>query len=82
MKRVYRTSGVCAGAIEIDIEDGIIRGVRFVGGCDGNLKGISILVENMRAEEAIKHLKGITCGRKSTSCPDQLALALETMIGE
>ena len=82
MKRVYRTIGVCAGAIEIDIEDGIIRGVRFVGGCDGNLKGISILVENMRAEEAIKHLKGITCGRKSTSCPDQLALALETMIGE
>ena len=82
MKRVYRTSGVCAGAIEIDIEDGIIRGVRFAGGCDGNLKGISILVENMRAEEAIKRLKGITCGRKSTSCPDQLALALETMIGE
>ena len=82
MKKVYRTSGTCAAAIEIDIEDGVINGVNFVGGCDGNLKGISSLVKNMRAEEAITRLKGITCGRKSTSCPDQLALALEAILGE
>ena len=77
MKKVYRTNGTCSVAIELDLEDEIIRGVKFIGGCDGNLKGISRLVENMRAEDAVKLLKGITCGRRSTSCPDQLALALE-----
>ena len=79
MKKVYRTSGTCSAAIEIDLDEGIIKDVKFIGGCDGNLKGISKLVENMSAEDAIRRLKGITCGRRSTSCPDQLALALEAI---
>ena len=76
----YKTSGVCSSLIDIEVEDGIIQSVKFTGGCNGNLQGISSLVTGMTAEDAIKKLKGIRCGMKSTSCPDQLAKALESMI--
>lgn len=76
----YRTQGVCSSEIDIEIKDGVIDSVRFTGGCSGNLQGISALVKGMTPEEAISRLKGIRCGFKSTSCPDQLARALESMI--
>ena len=82
MKKIFGTSGVCANAIDIEVENGIIKNVRFDGGCDGNLKGMSRLVTGMEVNDAIDRLKGITCGRKSTSCPDQLAKALEQMAQE
>jgi len=75
----YKPQGVCSSAIDIEVKDGVIESVKFTGGCNGNLQGISALVEGMNAEEAIKRLKGIRCGFKSTSCPDQLAQALESM---
>lgn len=75
----YQPKGVCSSAIDIDVEDGIIRSVSFTGGCSGNLQGISSLVKGMNIEEAISRLKGIRCGFKSTSCPDQLAQALESI---
>lgn len=75
----YKTSGTCSSAIDIEIKDGIIDSVSFTGGCNGNLQGISRLVEGMKPEDTIKKLKGIRCGYKSTSCPDQLARALESM---
>lgn len=78
----YKTQGVCSSFIDIEVKDGIIQSVIFTGGCNGNLKGISALVQGMKVEEAISKLKGITCGYKSTSCPDQLASALEAMSGE
>ncbi|MEA4827588.1 MAG: TIGR03905 family TSCPD domain-containing protein [Clostridium sp.] len=76
----YITSGVCSREINFDIEDNKIKTVLFIGGCDGNLKGLSRLIEGMEVPEAIKRLKGINCGRKLTSCPDQLAKALEEYI--
>lgn len=76
----YKTKGVCSSSIDINIKEGIIDSVEFVGGCNGNLQGISRLVVGMTPEEAIGKLKGITCGFKATSCPDQLAIALESMI--
>jgi uncharacterized protein (TIGR03905 family) len=79
MKSTYTPKGVCSRKIELDVEDGIIKSVAFTDGCDGNLQGISRLVEGMAVGEAIAKLKGIRCGRRATSCPDQLALALEAM---
>ena len=76
----YQPKGVCSTSIDIHLDNCIIRSVSFTGGCNGNLQGISKLVEGMDAKEAIERLKGIRCGFKSTSCPDQLAQALETMI--
>ena len=76
----YRTQGTCSSNIELEVVDGIIRQVTFWGGCNGNLQGISSLVKGMTAEEAISRLKGIRCGFKSTSCPDQLAQALESVL--
>ena len=74
----YTPRGVCSRDISIEVaEDGTIRPVEFVGGCHGNLQGISRLVEGMPVEEAIRRLDGIRCGGKSTSCPDQLAQALK-----
>ena len=73
----YTTRGVCARAITFDLEDGIVRNVRFEGGCAGNTQGVAALVEGMPAEEAIRRLAGIRCGFKPTSCPDQLAQALQ-----
>ena len=75
----YQTSGTCSSAIDIEIKDGVIASVHFTGGCNGNLQGISRLVEGMKPEDAIQKLKGIRCGFKPTSCPDQLTRALESM---
>lgn len=77
MKTVYKTSRTCSRAIEIELEDGIVKNVRFDGGCMGNTRGISSLVKDMPAEEVIARLKGIDCNGRGTSCPDQLARALE-----
>ncbi|MBQ8281059.1 MAG: TIGR03905 family TSCPD domain-containing protein [Lachnospiraceae bacterium] len=81
---VYRTSGVCSTQIEFDIEeiDGrqCVRNVKFFGGCNGNLKGISQLVDGMPVRDVVSKLEGTTCGYKSTSCPDQLAKALRNYI--
>ena len=75
----YTPHGVCSSAIDIEVEDGIIQSVSFTGGCNGNLQGISSLVKGMKVDDAISRLKGIRCGFKSTSCPDQLAKALESI---
>ena len=77
---VYKTHGTCSQQISFDLEDGRIHNVQFVGGCNGNLKGICALVEGMDAKEAISKLEGIRCGFKPTSCPDQLAQALKTAL--
>ena len=73
----YNTKGTCSRKVIIDIKDGVIVDCRFVAGCPGNTLGVSTLVKGMTAEEAVSKLKGIKCGMKSTSCPDQLARALE-----
>ncbi len=75
----YTTTGTCSRAIDIELENGIIRSASFTGGCNGNTQGVAKLVEGMSAEEAIKKLSGIKCGFKNTSCPDQLAKALIQM---
>lgn len=72
----YQPRGVCSSAIDIEVDNDIITSVKFTGGCNGNLKGISSLVAGMRVDDAIEKLSGITCGMKNTSCPDQLAKAL------
>ena len=74
---VYKTKGVCSTEIHIDMENDIIKNVEFIRGCPGNLFGISSLVKGMEVNEAITKLKGIKCGNKDTSCPDQLSKALE-----
>lgn len=74
---VYKTKGVCSREIIIDLDGDTVKSVEFVGGCNGNTKGIASLVEGMKIDEVVDRLKGITCGFKSTSCPDQLATALE-----
>lgn len=76
---IYKTSGTCSSAINLEVEGDIIKSVAFTGGCNGNLQGISRLVEGMKVEDAISRLKGIRCGFKNTSCPDQLARALESL---
>ena len=76
----YKTKGVCSSMIDIEMDGDIIKSVQFTGGCNGNLQGISALVKDMSAQEAVKRLKGIRCGFKSTSCPDQLATALESFL--
>ena len=73
----YRPKGVCSQQIIIELNDDVIENLRVLGGCAGNLQGISALVRGMRAEDAIERMKGIRCGFKKTSCPDQLAVALE-----
>ena len=76
----YITSGVCARKINFDIIDGKVHNVSFVGGCNGNLKAISKLIEGMEANKVISILKGNTCGSRGTSCADQLAIALEEAV--
>lgn len=73
----YETSGTCSRLIDFEVEGGVIKSVAFTGGCNGNLQGISALVSGMKVDDAISKLKGIKCGFKNTSCPDQLANALE-----
>lgn len=80
MKINYRTNGTCSSMIEIEVEDNKITDVKFTGGCNGNLKGISSLVKGMNVEDVISKLEGITCGYKNTSCPDQLAKALKSCL--
>lgn len=76
MNFTYKTKGTCSQHILFDIEDGKVYNVQFIGGCNGNLKGIGSLVEGMSVDEVIDRIDGIHCGMKSTSCPDQLAKAL------
>lgn len=76
----FKTSGVCSKEITFKIEDGVVQYVDFLNGCPGNLIGIKKLVEGQPVEEVIQRLKGIPCGDKSTSCPDQLAIALEAYL--
>lgn len=73
----YTPSGVCSREIQFEVNDNKIHNLNFVGGCSGNLKGISNLLEGVDINEAINRLKGIRCGNKETSCPDQLSKALE-----
>ena len=77
---VYKTKGVCSKEINFDLVDGKVHNVSFVGGCNGNLKGICSLIEGQDANEVIKRLEGIQCGFKTTSCPDQLAQALKSAL--
>lgn len=77
MQYRYQTKGTCSREIIFEIEDGKILNVEFIGGCNGNLKGISSLVKGMEIDEVIARLEGTTCGMKATSCPDQLATALK-----
>lgn len=77
MHYTYRTRGTCSQEIYFDIEDGKLKNVQFLGGCNGNLKGIGKLVEGMDVDEVISRMEGIRCGMKATSCPDQLAKALK-----
>ncbi len=74
---VYKTKGTCSTQIDIEVENGIIKHVEFTKGCNGNLQGVSRLVEGMKCEDAIAKLRGIKCGFKDTSCPDQLSYAIE-----
>ena len=73
----YNTKGICAARVEFDIEDGVVKNIEFLGGCDGKHKGLAALAEGMTPEEAARRMRGITFGRRNTSCPDQLAVALE-----
>lgn len=73
----YNTRGTCSRRIKVAVEDGIITECAFEGGCSGNTQGVASLVIGMKVDDAIAKMKGIKCGFKSTSCPDQLALALE-----
>lgn len=82
MKYTYKTRGTCSSEIDFEIEDGIIHNVSFKGGCNGNLKAISKLVEGKAADEISALLRGNTCGFKKTSCADQLSLALEKAMAE
>ena len=77
---VYEPQGVCSKAIDVEVEEGVIKSVKFTGGCNGNLQGISSLVAGMKIEDAISKLRGIKCGFKNTSCPDQLACALQEIL--
>lgn len=76
MKTIYQTEGTCCKQIELEVDGDVVKSVRFLGGCHGNLQGIARLVEGMRVDDVASRLSGIRCGMKPTSCPDQLALAL------
>lgn len=82
MRFSYKPKGVCSMQINIDLDGDIVREVEFVGGCEGNLSGISRLVAGLTTDELIGKLAGIRCGRKKTSCPDQLVLALQAALAQ
>ncbi len=83
MTYTRKNKGVCSVSTEITLsENGTIDNVTVLGGCDGNLKGVCELLKGLSAQQAISRLKGITCGRKTTSCPDQIALALEEALAQ
>ena len=77
MQFTYKTKGTCSQMISFEVEDNKVKNVSFLGGCNGNLKGIAALVEGMDMDEVIARVEGVKCGMKSTSCPDQLAQALK-----
>lgn len=77
MQFEYKTQGTCSQRILFEVDGNIVKNVQFLGGCNGNLKGIGSLVEGMNIDEVITRLEGTTCGMKATSCPDQLAQALK-----
>ena len=79
---IYKTKGTCSTQIDIELDGDTIKSVSFTGGCNGNLKGVSRLVEGMKCEDAIGKLRGIKCGFKNTSCPDQLSYAIEAAMNE
>ncbi len=80
MSYIYKTHGTCSSFIDVDLDGDIVKNVKFTGGCEGNLKGISKLVQGMTVEEVAQKLQGITCGSKKTSCPDQLVTACKEAI--
>ncbi|MDD6880722.1 MAG: TIGR03905 family TSCPD domain-containing protein [Firmicutes bacterium] len=82
MLYTYTPKRVCSQQIQFEIDNGIVKNVSFAGGCNGNLKGISALVEGLPWDEVVKRLSGITCGFKNTSCPDQLAAAIKGAMEE
>ena len=82
MTYTYKTKGTCSQRIFFEIEDGILHNVQFLGGCNGNLKGIGSLVEGMPAQQVVERLEGTTCGMKPTSCPDQLAKAIKEALAK
>ena len=82
MRYSYKTKNTCSSRIEFDLEDGIVRNIKFHGGCMGNTQGVAVLAEGMKAEEIIDRCKDIQCGFRGTSCPDQLALAIEKALAE
>ncbi len=79
---VYHPSGVCSTRMEVELDGRTVKSVKIKGGCDGNLQAVSRLVEGMNADEAIERIRGIRCGRKPTSCPDQLSIAIEKAMKE
>lgn len=82
MTYTRNNKGVCSRSTTVEIENGIIKDVKIIGGCDGNIKGLISLVKGLEVNDAIGRLKGITCGSKASSCPDQLAIALEEAISQ
>lgn len=83
MEYKFRPRGVCAQEMRVEVdEQGVIQNLKVLGGCNGNLQGISVLVKGMKAEEAAQRLRGIRCGFKNTSCPDQLAQGLEQILAQ
>ena len=82
MRHVYKTKNTCSRSIEFDLDNGIVTNVKFNGGCMGNTQGVAALVEGMKAEDVIRKCRNIQCGLRGTSCPDQLALALETALNK
>lgn len=78
----YKTHGTCSRMIHVEIEDGIVRDVKFTGGCNGNTQGVAKLVVGRKADEVVSLLKGTDCGGRGTSCPDQLAKAIEEAMGK
>ena len=82
MTYTYKPKGVCSRQMKVDVEDGVIRSVEILGGCSGNLQGISRLIVGMKAQDAIQRMEGVKCGFKDTSCPDQLSIALKEAMKE
>ena len=82
MEVSLKPRGVCSRSITMDLEDGIVRNIRFTGGCPGNTVGLARMLEGMEAEEVVRRLKGVRCGFKPTSCPDQLACGLEAVLAQ
>ncbi len=77
MKHVYKTKNTCSRSIEFELENGIVTNIRFNGGCMGNTQGVAVLADGMKAEDVVRKCRNIQCGFRGTSCPDQLAKALE-----